>query len=527
MSEVEKLLKQLVAFDKLIKLLTPEEEKEPASDASHPTQEGATMPQKSKEQNAVLKALRDVSGKNFQHSDLAFEGNRLIIPERWTTRKAVATITAFQESQEQFIEYSRSYMYRPMDGAAATERALMIVTGTTGIAVKIPGFFGDTPPQRVTVPIGVNQVISVPWGRIAVPLFDNNNQPGEAWIELGGTRHKEYGLIFYISGWAPKKYEAEMNGLFDLIQSELESYSIYKGKAINGAEQPEFLDLRDVDPSKVIYSDDVMAQMDAHLWGVIEHHDAMREYGIKLKRSVLFHGPYGTGKTLGGMLTAQVAVANGFTFIMCRPGKDDPFEVMQTAQLYAPSVVFIEDIDTYSRSEGMGLDRMSELLDKFDGIEAKGMEILNVMTTNHEESITKGMLRPGRLDALIEIAHLDRGGVERMVQSKVAADMLDDIDYDLVFEACEGYLPAFVAESVDRAMLASITRGGGILLPLTTADIRNGAMSLRPQFVLMEKASEVDTPPIFETVFRNTIREAIDGMVTQSEEIGVSTIENA
>ena len=114
-----------------------------------------------------------------------------------------------------------------------------------------------------------------------------------------------------------------------------------------------------------------------------------------------------------------------------------------------------------------------------------------------------------------------------MVQSKVEPDMLDDIDYDLVFEACEGYLPAFVAESVDRAMLASITRGGGILLPLTTADIRNGAMSLRPQFVLMEKASEVDTPPIFETVFRNTIREAITGMETVNDEVGVSTVQNA
>ena len=470
------------------------------------------MPQKSKQQNAVLKALREVSGENFQHSDIAFEGLRLIIPERMSTRKAIETISAHQMSQEQFIEFSRTYRYRPYDGAAATERALMVITGTTGIAVAIPGFFGDTPPKRVTVPISVYATISVPWGRVAVPLFDNNDQAGEAWIDIGVTNHREYGNIFIISAWAPKKYEPEINVLFDLIQHELEERSIYKGKAINGAAQPEFLDLASVDSSKVIYSDDVMAQMDAHLWGVIEHHDAMRAYGIKLKRSVLFHGPYGTGKTLGGMLTAQKAVEHGFTFIMCRPGKDDPFEVMQTAQLYAPAVVFIEDIDTYARSEGMGHDRMSELLDKFDGIEAKGMEILNVMTTNHEESITKGMLRPGRLDALIEISHLDRGGVERMVKSKVEPDMLDDIDYDLVFDACEGYLPAFVAESVDRAMLASIVRGNGTLLPLTTADIRNGAMSLRPQFVLMEKATEVDNPPLFESIFKGVVRSAIAGM---------------
>ena len=187
-------------------------------------------------------------------------------------------------------------------------------------------------------------------------------------------------------------------------------------------------------------------------------------------------------------------------------------------------MVFIEDIDTYSRSSGMGLDQMSQLLDKFDGIEAKGHEILNVMTTNHEESITKGMLRPGRLDALIEISHLDRDGVERMVKSKLPDDMMDNIDFDLVYETCLGYLPAFVAEAVNRAKNASIVRGKGELLPLTTADIRNGAMSLRPQFNLMEKATEVEVPPVLDGVLKGIMREAVIGLDVTAEDF-VATIE--
>ena len=75
-------------------------------------------------------------------------------------------------------------------------------------------------------------------------------------------------------------------------------------------------------------------------------------------------------------------------------------------------------------------------------------------------------------------------------------------------------------------MLASITRGKGILLPLTTADIRNGAMSLRPQFVLMEKATEVNTPPAFETVFRTTIRDAIKGMTVEDEDVTMEILNN-
>lgn len=479
-----------------------------------PEKEPAKMARKTKEQNATLKALRDVSGANFQHSDITFDGTKLIIPERWTTKKAIDTIARFQQAQEEHTEFHRTYLYRPMDGAAATERALRIVTGTPGIGASIPGFFGSTPPQRITIKTGVSAQISVPWGRLVVPLFMDTAEGGDSWVEIGGQRHAEYGTIFSITAWVPKKYEAEVNGLFELIQHELETNSIYRGHAITGASEPEFLDLSGIDPAKVIYSDEVMAQMDAHLWGVIKYSDEMEAQGVSLKRSILFHGPYGTGKTLGLMLTARAAIENGYTFILCRPGKDEPFDVLQTAQLYAPAVVAIEDIDGYSRSEGMSMDKMSELLDKFDGIEAKGARsrIINVMTTNHEGSITKGMLRPGRLDALIEIAHLDRGGVERMVKSLVPASSLDDVDYDLVFDACEGYLPAFVAESVTRAKNASIVRGEGLLLPLNTADLVNGAMSLRPQFELMQKASEVETPATFETAMRATVRNAIDRM---------------
>jgi len=335
----------------------------------------------------------------------------------------------------------------------------------------------------------------------------------EGFITFGSQVHDEFGLLFLLSAETPKKYEAEVNGFFDLVQLELEENSIYKGKAFTGAEnEPEFLDLSTVDPTKVIYSDDVLEQLNAHLWSTIEYPEAMRAHGIPLKRSVLFHGPYGTGKTLGGMLTAQKAVANGWTFIICRPGKDNPFAVMQTAQLYTPAVVFIEDIDTYSQSKGLSRDTMSELLDKFDGIQAKGNDILNVMTTNHEESITKGMLRPGRLDALIEISHLDLGGITRMVQSMIPEDKLDDIDYELVFSTMEGYLPAFVAESVTRAQKASIVRGGGELLPLSTSDLRSGAMSLRAQYNLMKKASEVEEPPTLDVVMRGIVTDGVVGM---------------
>lgn len=470
------------------------------------------MPRKTKEDNQLMAALAQYGGGTRGTSSITFEGTRLVIPESWTPKKAVQTILEYDEEQNAYTRFSRDYRFRPWDGAAATERALIALTGGPGIQRGTPGFFGSNPPSKITIPTGVDSSIAVPWGRLYVPLFHDKAEDDEPWIEVGGYVDEEYGTLFRLTIYAPNRYEAHANGLLNLVQKELEERSIYKGKAFTGADMPEFLDVDAVDPAKVVYSDEVMDLLDSHLFGVIRYADEMKAEGISLKRSVLLHGPYGTGKTLGLMLTAREAVANGWTFILCRPGKDDPFEVMKTAQLYPPCAVAIEDVDAISRSESMSMDNMSRLLDVFDGMTAKEIDVLNVMTTNHEESITKGMLRPGRLDALIEIAHLDRNGVMRMVQSLVSENNLDHVNYDVVYEACEGYLPAFVAEAVTRAKNASIVRGKGTLLPLNTADIVNGAHSLRTQFEMMQRASEVDIPPTFDRVFRDTVRSSIHEM---------------
>ena len=128
----------------------------------------------------------------------------------------------------------------------------------------------------------------------------------------------------------------------------------------------------------------------------------------------------GTGKTLAAILTGQEAVANGWTFIKGRPGRDDLSFVMQTAKLYQPAVVFYEDVDKIADSEVTSDSGISRLLDDFDGIDAKSTRILCVLTTNHPERIHKGMARPGRLDAMIEIDELDVDGTAKLVQCRVS-----------------------------------------------------------------------------------------------------------
>jgi hypothetical protein len=468
-----------------------------------PIEEKADKPmaKKTAAETKILDKLSELGGSQFQESSIERDGTKLRIPANMTPQRAVKTIEAFIMAEEEVTAFTRTFNYRPWDGAAATERAIRVLTGTSGIGKAQVSFFGSNPPQRITVATGVAETIEVPWGVIEVPLFD-----GE--LRLDSYRDKELGTLFVINAHAPKKFAGSINGLFNLIQTELEERSIYKGKAFNGGETPEFIDLTSVDPTTVVYSDDVVVALDTNIWAMLEHSDAMRREGVSLKRSVLLHGPYGTGKTLGGILTAQKAVANGWTFIKARPGQDNAAEVLQTARLYSPAVVFIEDVDTFARA-GHDPDAMSKLLDSFDGISAKGVEILNIMTTNHKHLISKGMLRPGRLDALIEIAELDLGGVTRMVKSLVPEDQLDNIEYERVYEHMTGYLPAFVRESIDRAKLASISRGKGELLPLNTSDLCNGASMLRAQYDLMQQADDTGDAPTLDATFRGMVKESI------------------
>lgn len=310
----------------------------------------------------------------------------------------------------------------------------------------------------------------------------------------------------------PKKYDKEMNKIFDALDKYLASHSIYRGKAIQGADDPQFLDLSTFDPTKIVFSDEATSAIEALIHAPIRYTDAMRADGIPLKRAALLEGPFGTGKTSEGQILAGIAVENGWTFISARPGRDKVEDVLRTARLYEPAVVFIEDIDG-STNSGED-DEVTKMLDAFDGITAKGGELFVVMTTNHVEKIHKGMLRPGRLDAVVHIGKLDRGGVERMIRAVVDPTKLsDEVNYDTVFESMVGFYPAFVKEAVNRAKTYAIKRlSGATDYLIETEDLAEAAISLHSQLEQLEGAGEGVRKPTLDSAFEDVINRKLLGV---------------
>ena len=455
-------------------------------------------------QKEILSNLAELGGRLHVDDDITYQGDKLILPTRMTIPDAVSFLSKKHQELEKHTEFTRTFNYRPWDGAYCTYNVFKRTFGA--VAHKgTRGMFGPNPPQLITINTNYGEQEQVPWGVFELPFLSGVT------FEVGDTHHPEFGPLFVINASGPKKYASEIQGIFQLVEEELETNSMYRGKAFDGQVMPEFMDLSGVDRNQVVYSREVMTQLEVNVWAQLRHTEQFQAEGIPLKRAVLVHGPYGTGKTLAAILTGQEAVANGWTFIKGRPGRDDLSFVMQTARLYQPAVVFYEDVDKIADGESLSDSGISRLLDDFDGIDAKSTRILCVLTTNHPERIHKGMARPGRLDAMIEIDELDMEGTAQLVRCRVAERLAEEIDWQAVFEASQGYKPAFVTEFADRAIRYALVRNNGTAdgVQLETEDLVFAAHGLRPQFDVMTDAKDRHVKPNIELALQDTVKSVI------------------
>ena len=469
---------------------------------------------------AITHMLGKLGSLTVQDDSLRFEGTAFILPANYAgkVQSAIDFLVNWQHQQEKPHQIHRTLAYRPLDGAYAFMQVMRQLTGSTGFGVTKMTMFGPKHPMYRTINISHNETTQVPWGEVKFPSF-------EAEFTISQTVDPERGLVSHISCLAPKKYRQHIEAIFTMIEAYLKENSIYRGKAINGAVEPEFFDLTLVDRESVFYSKDVLRQLTANIWVPVRHPEKMRRRKMPLKRAVLLAGPYGTGKTLAGFLTALETDANGWTFIQCRPGVDNPTEVLQTAALYAPAVVFIEDVDTHTAG-GTDMD-ISRMLEMLDGMGNKGQDIITVFTTNHLDRIQKGALRPGRIDAVIEIGDLDEDGFRKCVTYTVGANQLaEDIDWHAVAEAFDGFRPAFVVEAARRSIRYALGDSpDGEIEVMGTEDLVLAAHSLRPQLELMKGAKEGANKARFEDLFRETVENVFTR--AQNESIGGFEIEPA
>jgi transitional endoplasmic reticulum ATPase len=424
------------------------------------------------------------------------EGKEIIVPPFMTLTDASKAIAAYEKDMESNEDSFFELHAHPFDCAFAFNNAMSEIYGAL-ISQSTMGFWGPINAKSVVIPTSHKDNIKVPIGAVAVPglpikmtvsVYNPNEwHPGEVGTVIQFTNKRKFGPLVQEIEAKTKEYLAKR--------------SLFKGKAIDSAYK--FINLDTFSRERVTYSAEQIRQLEANVFTLIKNADAAVAANIPLKRGILLHGPYGTGKTLTALYAASLCVENDWTFILVRP-HDDIDAAIEMAQKLQPACVFFEDIDA-AAGEDRDAD-VNAILNTIDGVLSKDSKVMVILTTNHIEKVNPAMLRPGRLDAVIKLGTLDKAAVIRFVtdcatDSKGNCMIAGLMDEDAVFRAAEGYVPAFLKEAVSKATLYSIARGDKTH-SLTTDDIVSAMNELRPQYEMMV-GERTEKKVTVEEMFRN------------------------
>jgi proteasome regulatory subunit len=153
-----------------------------------------------------------------------------------------------------------------------------------------------------------------------------------------------------------------------------------------------------------------------------------KKIGIDPPKGILLHGPPGTGKTL---LAKAVAASTNSTFIeivgselvqkFIGEGAKLVKEIFELAREKGPSIVFIDEIDALAAKRieiGTSGERevqrtFMQLLAELDGFKPLS-NVKIIGCTNRKDILDSAILRPGRLDRLIEVNLPNKEGVAQI-----------------------------------------------------------------------------------------------------------------
>jgi len=435
--------------------------------------------------------------KDFKNIEVINAGSQIILPENPTPmdlETGAAWLLAKKAEEE-----SKAGIYEviegvPLDAAHAFIQSLRKTFGW--IKTKPETFLWiETPPKLLGVVVNPEgATVQVPWGQFEIPGVDGFLKTTSAVID---------GQIkLVITGEVKHKNLRAVNQMIQDAREYLKLHSIYKGMAVKVKftevdddapanpflNQPKIIKTGEIRPDELVFNEDTENLVRVNLWAIIEHLEAVRRAQIPVKRGILLHGRPGTGKTLAALATAVLSVKNAVTFIELGDPKQLS-EAIHFARQNAPAVVFVEDIDRLDRGEdnafGGRSDYFNEVLNTVDGLTGKNEEVIIVFTTNYVERINPAMLRPGRLDAVIEIDPPNAKSVERLIRM-YSRGMLDEKeDLAPVGSILQGEIPAVVREVVERAKLTAIVAGRP--KTITATDLRVSAVGMRKHLDLLKE----------------------------------------
>lgn len=202
----------------------------------------------------------------------------------------------------------------------------------------------------------------------------------------------------------------------------------------------------------------------------LRHPEIFERIGIEAPKGVLLYGPPGTGKTLLAKAVANETNANFYSIggpeIMSKfygESEERLREVFKEAQENAPSIIFIDEIDSIApkREEVSGdVEKrvVSQLLTLMDGISSRG-KLVVIGATNRPNAIDPALRRPGRFDREIEIGIPDeKGRLDILMIHTREMPLTEDVDLASIARVTHGFVGADLEALSKEAAMRSLRR---------------------------------------------------------------------
>ncbi|TRM76041.1 AAA family ATPase, partial [Sulfolobus sp. B5] len=215
--------------------------------------------------------------------------------------------------------------------------------------------------------------------------------------------------------------------------------------------------------------DDIKEELKEVVEYPLKYSEVYQNSGIEPPKGILLFGPPGTGKT---MLAKAVATESGANFIAVRGpeilskwvGESEKAvrEIFRKARMYAPAVIFFDEIDAIAPIRGVSYDSgvteriVNQLLAEMDGIE-KLENVVVIAATNRPDILDPALLRPGRFEKLIYVPPPDKKARIEILKVHTRNIVIgEDVSLEEIAERTDGYTGADLAALVREAAMRAI-----------------------------------------------------------------------
>jgi transitional endoplasmic reticulum ATPase len=202
----------------------------------------------------------------------------------------------------------------------------------------------------------------------------------------------------------------------------------------------------------------------------LRYPELFQRLGVDPPKGVLLYGPPGTGKTRLARAVANESHASFFhiagpEIMGSAYGESEKHlrEIFEQAAAEAPSIIFIDEIDSIAPKRGQTTGEtekrlVAQLLTLMDGLEPRQNTVI-IAATNRPEALDEALRRPGRFDREIVIGVPDERGRREILGIHTRGMPLGDrVDLDELSRQTYGFVGADLAALAREAAIEAVRR---------------------------------------------------------------------